>query len=491
MICVSLAEPTVELAKRSMFRAAERAEIVELRLDQLDHLPDAEGLASLLKDRPCPVIVTNRPVSLGGKHDQPDEVRLNTLQAAIELGADYVDVELEQVGKLQRRKASKIIVSYHNFDSTPPGLGNVFNEMAHPGADVVKVATMANSILDNLKMFEGLRHASVPCIGLCMGELGLMSRILGRKFGAMLTYAPMDPAKATAPGQVPLEDMIGLYNYRAVNSETQVYGVIGNPVAHSISPAIHNAAFRALGVNAVYVPFRVEGDVCNFIDACRGIPAQGYSITIPHKQAAMTALDEIEPICRKIGAVNTAVNRNGRLVGSNSDWTAAIGAIEAGLAGRGLAGKRVALVGAGGTARAIAFGLKAKGAVTCIYNRTPERARTLAEEVGCEWAALDALGPDLAAAVLANATSAGMYPDTDATSVPPSVLKPGMVVFDAVYNPVWTRLLCSAEEAGCTTVSGLEMFINQAVQQITTWTGREAPRELMEAVTREKLGVVE
>jgi len=486
MICVPLAEPTSKQARRSMIEAAARADIVELRLDQFDELPDSKALAGILADRPCPVIVTNRPKSQGGRNDWDDDVRLKTLDAAIELGADYVDVELELAGKIGHRRRTRLVVSYHNFASTPLDLKKKYAELVDTGADVVKLATMANSIIDNLRMFDVLREAAVPCIGLCMGELGLISRVLGRKFGTMLTYAPMDRAKETAPGQVLLDDMIGLYNYRSITSDTAVYGVIGNPVAHSVSPHVHNAAFRALGINAVYVPFKVEGDVRNFIEASRGIPVKGYSITVPHKQDAMAALDEVDSLCRKIGAVNTVVNHKGRLVGSNTDWTAAIEAIETALIGETLAGRRVALIGAGGTARAIAFGLRAKGALTCIFNRTPERARDLAADAECKWRPLDEI-ESAEADIIINSTSVGMHPNVDETPVPASVFRRKMIVFDAVYNPAETRFLREAKEAGCLTVCGMDMFVNQAAQQFKTWTEMNPPRELMEAIVREQL----
>ncbi len=491
MICVPIAEPNAEQARRAMIAAATRSDIVEIRLDQFDALPDAQGLASLLNDRPCPVIVTNRPAALGGRHDWPGEVRARTLQAAIDLGVDYVDIELELNGSVRRRVRTRIIASYHNFSSTPLNLKSIYDQLVASRADVVKLATTANSIIDNMRMFDVIRAATVPCIGLCMGELGLVSRVLGRKFGAMLTYAPMDPAKATASGQVSLDDMIGLFNYREIDGETQVYGVIGNPVAHSIGPHVHNAAFRSLGLNAVYVPFKVEGDVVNFIDAARGIPVLGYSVTVPHKEAVMPALDELDATSRSIGAVNTVVNRKGRLQGTNTDWSAAVEAIETALAPDRLAGKRVALIGAGGTARAIAFGLRAKGAVTAVYDRTFERAQELAADFACEAHPLDDLLLGLEADVVINSTSVGMHPDADASPVPADRLRPEMVVFDAIYNPVWTRLLADAEEAGCVTVTGLDMFVNQAVQQFKTWTGLDAPRELMTAVAAERLTAAE
>ena len=490
MICVPLAEPNAMTAREAMLRAATRADLVEIRIDQFQNLPTAQELASIFRDRPCPIIATCRPKSLGGLNDWPDDVRLKVLQACVELGAEYVDIELEHAGKITRRGKTRLIVSYHNFTSTPLDVASIYTQIVQAGADVVKIATTANSIIDNLRVLEIVRRAALPCIGLCMGEAGLISRVLGRKFGSVLTYAPMEKTKATAAGQILLDELIGLYNYRAITSETKVYGVIGNPIAHSISPHIHNAAFRALGINAVYLPFKVEGDLRNFIDAFRGIPVKGYSITIPHKEAALAALDEVDQICRSIGAVNTVLNNKGRLIGSNTDWSAAVEAIEKGLGGEPLIGKRVALIGAGGTARATVFGLKSKRARVCIYNRTEERARKLAADMGCEWRSYNELD-SLEADVIVNTTSLGMYPKTELTPVPAHVLKPGMVVFDTVYNPVWTRLLTDAAEAGCVTVSGIEMFVNQAVQQFKTWTGLAAPRELMEAVAHEKLAAME
>ena len=489
MICVPLAEPSLDKVRHAMVHAATRADMAEVRLDYLESVPDPSELAELIRHRPCPVIVTHRSGAEGGQGDWPDEVRLKTLQAAVELGADYVDVELDHADKLRRGPNTKLIVSYHNFTSTPLNLEAIYSKIVQAGADVVKLTTMANSIVDNIRMFEVLRHAAKPCIGLCMGELGMISRILGRKFGGLLTFAPVDATRATAPGQLSLDELVGLYNYRSITAQTKIYGVIGNPIGHSISPHIHNAAFRSLGINAVYVPFKVEGDVGNFIEASRGLPVHGYSVTIPHKRDAMQAADEVDPICRDIGALNTIVNHKGRLAGSNTDWSAAVEAIESAMGGESLSGKRVALLGAGGTARAIAFGLKHKGASVCIYNRTAERGRALAAEVRCEARPLEELA-DADVDVIANSTSVGMFPNVAASPVPKSALRPGMTVFDAVYNPVYTRLLCDAAEAGCRTATGLEMFVNQAAQQFKTWTGLEAPRELMEAVAREKLSVV-
>jgi 3-dehydroquinate dehydratase/shikimate dehydrogenase len=271
-----------------------------------------------------------------------------------------------------------------------------------------------------------------------------------------------------------------------------------------MSPAIHNAAFAASAMDAVYLPLRVE-KVEEFIKAFRSLGVQGYSVTIPHKEAAIKAVDEVDSFVRQIGALNTIVVRNGRLCGYNTDWLAAITAIEKAMtdapAGNlhlqsairnpqsaisPLRGKRVAVLGAGGTARALAFGLRHRDATTYILNRTVERAERLAKEVGCQWGPIGHLGR-LEYDVLANTTSVGMHPKVDETPVPAELLRKGLVVFDAVYNPPATRLLREAEAAGCITVSGVDMFVSQAVAQFEMWTGRPAPVEVMREVVMRRL----
>jgi len=330
-----------------------------------------------------------------------------------------------------------------------------------------------------------------------------VSRVLGPKFGAFLVFASLEAGREAAPGQVPVRDLLDLYRFRTVGPATRVYGVIANPVAHSMSPAIHNAAFAQCGLDAVYLPFRVD-DPADFIPAYKELPMDGYSVTIPHKQAVIPLLDEVEPLARRIGAVNTIVMRDGRLCGSNTDWSAAVKAIESGLQGGTgvppvahrpeacatgedvLAGKTVLLLGAGGASRAIAFGLAERGCRVVIANRTHERAEKLAADVGCEAVPLNEVG-SVAYHVLVNGTSLGMHPKVDATPLDASLLRPGALVFDSVYNPLETRLLREARAAGCRTVDGLEMFVNQAVQQFELWTALPAPRAVMRSVVESRL----
>jgi len=478
MICVSLMSGDLGKLRKDIAAAAPVADLIEIRLD---YLPDTTDIGGILAKRPKPVIVTYRRVEDGGLYDGDDRVRIGALQKAAEQGADYVDIELDAAAEL-RELSSKLIVSYHNFKETPSDLLAIHNEAVAAGAHIVKIAVMANDIGDNLRVFDLLKRVETSTVAFCMGELGLISRIIGRKFGSKITYAALAKGSETAAGQLPARELRHLYHYDRIEPTTAVYGVIANPVAHSMSPAIHNAAFAHVGIDAVYLPFKVEEPVI-FVNSFKAIDAQGYSVTIPHKETIMPAMDELDPVAREIGAINTVVNRDGRLIGYNTDYLAAIGELEKVTR---LEGKRAVMIGAGGGARAIAFGLKQKGVDLTVTDIVPEKACKLAEAVGCAWIEHSKLSkPD--ADVLLNATPVGMHPNVDRTPIPAAWLRPEMVVFDIVYNPMETRLLREARLAGCRTVSGFSMFVSQAVAQFELWTGRPAPAEVMADVVRKKL----
>ena len=494
MICIPIVARTEAAVAAEMAAAAAVADLVELRLD---YAPQVD-LEKLLANRPCPVIVTCRRKREGGMFEGSEDERIALLQRAVDLGAEYVDVELDSVGRLKRGGRPRLIVSYHDFEKTPEDIDRVHAKIVRSGADVAKVVCMARDIRDNLRMFDLLRRTKHPTIALCMGELGLISRILGRKFRNFLTFAALETGKESAPGQLSAADFVSLYHYKKIGRETAIYGVVANPVAHSMSPAIFNAAFEEAGLNAVYVPFKVEGDVVEFVNAFREMDVQGYSVTIPHKQAIVSAMDELDGIVRTVGALNTVVNRDGRLFGTNTDVSGALRALEDALAKGAapsthgaeeksvLTGKDVLLLGAGGAARALAFGLKMRGARIIIANRTYEKGVRLAWDVGCDCCRLENAS-SREADILVNTTSVGMHPNVDEIPIPRAALRSGMVVFDAVYNPPETRLLREAREAGCKTISGIAWFVNQAAAQFELWTERPAPRETMERVLRERL----
>jgi 3-dehydroquinate dehydratase/shikimate dehydrogenase len=328
----------------------------------------------------------------------------------------------------------------------------------------------------------------VPTIAINMGEEGIASRVLAGKFGAFLTFACESDELTAAPGQVSLRQMLDMYRFPQIDADTEVYGVIANPVAHSMSPAIHNAAFRAVGRNAVYLPLKVD-DPARFLEGFEPLGLRGLSVTIPHKETVRELMDAVDELSAGIGAVNTVLIHDGRRSGRNTDVAAALSAIahateRAGM--EGLDGRKVLVVGAGGAGRAIAYGLVTRGAEVTIANRTVSRAEKLASELGARACGLDEMAgvsPD----ILVNATSIGMWPEVDETPVPKAMLRSGMVVFDSVYNPIQTRLLREAREAGCVTASGLEWFVKQAVAQFEWWTDADAPRDVMEQVVRSRL----
>jgi len=487
-LCLALSEATTEAMLAAMRAVPDGVDIVELRLDAVADL-DAEQVRRLCAARNRPIIVTNRAEREGGLRSQPEDERLETLRIAAACGADYVDVELDAsaaLGALPGRTAR--IVSHHDFGATPGDLDAWVDRLRDAGADIAKLAVTARSFADAPAVLRLLRRraAEAPLIALAMGEAGVATRILAGKFGGFLTFASAAAGHETAPGQIGVQDMLGMYRFADIGPETEVYGVAANPVAHSLSPAIHNAAFAAVRRNAVYLPLKVD-DCAALLDDMTPLGLFGLSVTIPHKATMCALMDEVDEISARVGVINTVRLSGGRRSGCNTDVAAAVGGIASAAARAGIAdlrGRSVLLVGAGGAGRAIAWGLHAEGVVLTIANRTATRAVALADELGvesCPLADIAGLRPD----ILVNATSRGMWPDVDDSPVPRELLRNGMVVFDSVYNPAETRLLREAAEAGCITASGLEWFAAQAAAQFEYWTGRPAPLQVMQAVIEE------
>jgi len=342
-----------------------------------------------------------------------------------------------------------------------------------------------------------LAYCQVPILALVMSERGLISRLLCPKFGGYLTFGSLEAGKESAPGQATLADMLNTYKIRGLGRDTKVFGLIGNPVSHSKGPTLHNRAFKEIGFDAMYVPFLVD-DIKEFLKVYSSPDFAGFSVTIPYKEAALECCDEVDPIARSIGAVNTIVRRqsDGKLIGYNTDSVGAISAIEDALKGSHndrdwthsspLTGKLFLIVGAGGAGKALAFGAKQKGARVVIANRNYERAKALAIQVQGEAIPLDKLDhfhPETGM-ILANTTSMGMHPHVNQTPISKEALSSYAVVFDAVYTPKWTRLLEDAEATGALVVSGLEMFIRQAIGQFELFTGCKdaAPERLMREI---------
>ncbi|GAB4843548.1 hypothetical protein Ancab_013511 [Ancistrocladus abbreviatus] len=499
LICVPIVADTVEKMLIDMSKAkVVGADLVEIRLDYLKVFDPRQDLRNLITRSPLPTLFTFRPKWEGGQYDGDDNSRLEVLRLAMELGANYIDIEYQVAhefnGSIHGKKPDnfKVIVSSHNYQKTPPveDLGDLVVKIQSTGADIVKIATTALDINDVARIFQVMVHSEVPVIGLVMGEKGLISRILAPKFGGFLTFATLEPGIVSAPGQPTIRDLLHLYNFREIGPYTKVFGIIGNPVGHSKSPVLYNEAFKSVGFNGVYVPFLVE-NVAKFLWTYSSEDFPGFSCTIPHKEAALESCDEVSPVAKSIGAVNCIIRRqsDGKLFGYNTDYVGAIAAIENGLrgtdvtddtAGSPLADKLFVVIGAGGAGKALAYGAKEKGARVVIANRTYDRAREIANAVGGEaisLARLESFHPE-DGMILANTTSIGMQPQVDATPIPKQALKHYALVFDAVYTPKMTRLLREAEESGAIIVTGLEMFIGQAYEQFERFTGLPAPKEL-------------
>lgn len=487
MICVSIGRGRHRFVIATQKHLVEQgADLVELRLDYIN---GPVNLKRLVADRPCPVVITCRRKREGGKYKGSEEARLILLRSAIAEGVEYVDLEEDVAGQIPRFGNTRRIISMHDFRKTPDDLEAIHQRLSQLDPDVIKICTMANNPGDNLRMLRLVAKSKLPTVGLCMGEMGLPSRILTGRFGAPFTYATFSEERAMAPGQLSFEQMKDVYHYDQINRETDVYGVIADPVGHSLSPLIHNAAFRHLKLNKVYVPIRVPREsLAEFIDESPELGVKGLSVTIPHKEAVIDKLTHPDDAVRGIGAANTVVFDGDQRLGFNTDHQAAMDSLEAALetADEGpasLEGKTALVLGAGGVGKAIAFGLIRRGAKLVLTDGIPERAQELAERFDCR--AIDwSLRHTVSADVLVNCTPVGMHPDVDETPYDKHHLRPGTIVFDVVYNPENTLLIKDARARNCKVITGVEMFVRQACHQFKLFTGHDGPAELMRDVLK-------
>jgi 3-dehydroquinate dehydratase/shikimate dehydrogenase len=514
LLAVPITRSGTDQAIADVRRAVEQcgADAVELRLD---HMTDVD-LAAVMRNVPSgvTVIATARDPAEGGVWRIDDASRMTILAKAAQFRPDYLDVELatwqrcpegravlaphlnKPVAHGERGGSCRLILSSHDFAGRPKDPEGLLARIEAEPCNVVKIVWQAESVCDVLRAFDLMRSSRKPAIVITMDEAGLASRVLARKFGAFLSFCSLEEGAGSAPGQIDIARMKQLYRWDQIDPATGVYGVIGCPIAHSMSPAIHNAAMAACGIDGVYVPFRVEPGWEHFEPFVRGLmdrswmDLRGLSVTIPHKENALKFVgDSVEPLARRIGAVNTLVFDNaGEVRGLNTDYAGALDALTQamGCGREDLAGVPVAVLGAGGASRGVVAGLRHCGCDVTIYNRTYSRAQALAEEFQCKAEPFDA-ARDLRAKIVVNTTSIGMHPNVDETPLDAGALRSDMVVFDNVYNPMETRLLHEAAVAGCRTVSGVEMFVNQAVAQFEAWTQQPAPRDLMRRVVVDAL----
>nr|XP_007147104.1 hypothetical protein PHAVU_006G096400g [Phaseolus vulgaris]ESW19098.1 hypothetical protein PHAVU_006G096400g [Phaseolus vulgaris] len=473
----------------------EGADAVEVWLDCITNFHPLLHLKIILQNKPLPLLIAHRPTWGGSLHKGDEIMRLEALQLAVELGADFIEVELKEASCLptlveHRRNHNshgKIIVSCYVDDITPTQeeLLQLVALMQATGSDIIKLVTHAADITEVMRIFSLFPHCQVPLIAYSVGERGLISHLLSPKFGGFFVYGSL--AGNPIPGMPSLESLKEAYKLERVNEDTKVFGLISKPVSHSKGPILHNPSFRHVNYNGIYVPMFVD-DLKEFFSTYPSPDFSGFSVGIPYKEEVLRFCDELHPLAQSIGAVNTIIRRpgDGKLVGYNTDCEAAIAAIEDALIEHGcndggaslgspLAGRLFVLVGAGGAGKALAFGAKSRGARLVIFDIDFDRAKSLACAVSGEaqpYKELVNFQPEKGA-ILANATPVGMHPNTDRIPVAEGTLEDYWLVFDAVYTPRRTRLLKEADGAGATTVGGVEMFLRQAIGQFNLFTGLE------------------
>lgn len=501
-ICVPVcAHDASELASL-VESAAKVADTIELRLDCLSS-DELSGLASnlqtvLRQPPPHSLILTLRPAQQGGRREIDNLSRVvfwtQFFSEELARGA-YADIELDLVLFFQEREREgiaavldwqRVICSDHNFAGGAAEVVDVYERMCRTPAGIFKIAVMANEIIDCLPLFHLLARArdeGRKLIAVAMGEAGLATRILSLAHGSYLTYGALDDESQTAPGQIDAAKLRDLYRVNQLNRQTMVTGLVGSPVAHSVSPQMHNAAFKALEHNAVYIPFEVR-QLDTFIR--RMVQARtreldwnlrGLSVTAPHKSAVMEHLDWIEPTAREIGAVNTIVVDEEGLRGFNTDVAAFVNTLGERLGA--LRGLRCAVIGAGGAARGVLRGLQQEGAQATVFARDGERAQALAEKFEAGFAPLAEARFDGFDAVI-NTTPLGTRGQLEGqTPALADQLRGARLAYDLVYNPSETRFISEARRAGCATTGGLPMLVAQAAEQFYLWTGTKAPIELM------------
>jgi 3-dehydroquinate dehydratase/shikimate dehydrogenase len=496
-VCAVITEETTEAARAAIKGAAPRADLIELRLDYLRDFDFTrpEALAALLAEKPLPTIITCRAIGEGGMRHVDDAIRLRLLVEGARGAADYCDIEAAHYESAARLspELSRLIVSYHNFDETPADIDSIYDRVCSLPAAVHKIVTKAASISDTLAIFRLLDRARAEgrdLIAMAMGEAGLITRVLGPASGGFLTYAALARGRESAPGQPDCEEMTRLYRVGHVSPDTIITGIIGNPVSHSASPAIHNAAFGALGLDSIYLPLKVD-NVARFFKrfvspATREMrwSLRGLSVTSPHKSAIIPLLDALDPIAARIGAVNTVVIERESTKGHNTDARGAIAPLDS-VAALELERARCAVVGAGGAARAVVYGLAERKADVTIFARDLQKARALADQFGVSLLPLDELAYSRAEIII-NTTPVGMRGHSEGSSaVPRAAFQNCRIAYDLVYNPADTRFLIDARAAGCQTIGGLDMLIAQAALQLELWTGRKPPLEVMSRAAAE------
>jgi 3-dehydroquinate dehydratase/shikimate dehydrogenase len=483
-VCVAIIGSTAAEMLEKASAVVKETPFLEFRLDYLEKpLLALPKFKHFFTDNTAATgIATCRRITNGGKFSGKVVDEIEVLSKAAAAGFHIVDVELESAeamkkGELQKLRDTGValIVSYHDFEATKD-LDGIYKRIVPFQPDFIKIVPTAKTLVDNVTLMRFIErmedHSNI--IGICMGDAGIISRVLGVRAGSAFTFAAATVGEETGPGQIAARTLIETYRIDQVDAATKVYGVAGNPIRSSLSPIMMNTAFRRETVNAVYLALQAN-KLSDLLKLVQEIPIQGLSVTMPLKQEIMAHLEKTDPLSAKIGACNTVLRaQDGKLYGFNTDVAGITGPLEKRLS---LRGAKVLVLGAGGAARAAVFGLRDKGAEVFILNRTSETAQKLARQSGSKTIKKDAVAKT-SFDVIINATPIGM-----AGIKAPQLLEAKdlntKLVFDLVYNPLETPLLRMARQKGIPIITGIEMFVQQGARQFEIFTGKPAPEEEM------------
>ena len=483
-LCVAIGGSTPQEMVEQAAVAVKESSFLEFRLDYLQNpLAAMPRLKQFLTEHSeATAVATCRRAATGGKFKGNIAAEMEVLQKSAAAGFHLVDIEMQSALTLKhgemdaiRAAGAAIIVSYHDFEATHD-LDGTFEKILPLGAEFVKIVPTAKCLADNITLMRFLERTvdNANVIGICMGDYGVISRVLGVRAGSVFTFAAAAPGAETGPGQIAARTLRETYRIEQVDAATKVYGVAGNPVKHSLSPVMMNTAFRRETENRVYLGLQTS-KLTDLLKLVNEIPLQGLSITMPFKEEILKHLAKTDPLSAKIGACNTVVRaQDGNLYGFNTDVAGIVGPLEKRLQMRNA---KILVLGAGGAARAAVFGLKDKGADVYILNRTAPTAQKLARQAGAKTIKRELL-VKTQFDVIVNATPIGMAGFKTQTLLEPKELN-ARLVFDLVYNPVETPLLRMARQKGIPIITGIEMFVQQGARQFEIWTGKPAPEQEM------------
>ena len=495
-ICISVCAKTADEVLERVRDAETLADVIEVRFDCMESSESEKGITAINSQKP--VLFTYRPASQGGSATDDMMPRIMFWMAAIgksplEQDKLWIDNELDFGGAMQWASETNVIRSFHDFSGVPSGLDSIYDQLSANG--IAKIAVTPNSITDSIPLWNLLDPKSDKSfIPIAMGEAGKWTRILGLAHGAFMTYASLDSETETAPGQISAADLIDVFRVKEIGRETQVYGVVAGDTSYSISPWIHNAGFKAAGMNRVFVPLQVE-DIDEFFrrmvkKETREVELNfaGFSITNPHKQSIMPWLNEIDETAVHIGAVNTVKIEGEKFFGYNTDAQGFIAPLKDRFGD--LRNARVSVFGAGGAARACIYALVDEGAEVSLFARDKNKASALGDIFNIPVLEMPSDTHPINADIVVNTTPLGTKGDAqDKTVAVAEQLKDVKLVYDLVYNPIETRLISEAKKANTRAIGGLEMLIAQGAKQFEIWTGETAPLDTMTAAVMKKLNL--